>query len=98
MVFSTVRSLGSSFTTFSYSETAFCNLPCCTYFSAAAITFTLLNPNPSAIRESTPKRDYKPKACAAHKLFHLINIWISQAGHNRPLDLPIVAGTHPKCP
>ena len=32
----TVRSLGSFFRTFSYSEMAFCSLPCWTYFSALA--------------------------------------------------------------
>src|SRR5438876_8273696 len=59
MVFRTVRSLGSSLTTFSYSLMAFCSLPCCTAFSAAARTFCLLNPKPSAIwGPSTACRSY----------------------------------------
>src|SRR5438067_9283136 len=54
MVFRTVRSLGSSLTTFSYSLMAFCSLPCCTAFSADARTFCLLNPKPSAIGPVLP--------------------------------------------
>src|SRR5437763_10999872 len=49
MVLRTVRSLGSSLMTFSYSAMAFCSLPCWTNFSAELSTFALLNPNPSAI-------------------------------------------------
>src|SRR5256885_1297767 len=58
MVFRTVRSLGSSLTTFSYSLMAFCSLPCCTAFSADARTFCLLNPKPSAIRGTECCRSY----------------------------------------
>src|SRR6266404_6173349 len=50
MVLSTVRSLGSSLMTFSYSAMAFCSLPCWTNFSAELSTFVLLKPNPSAIK------------------------------------------------
>src|SRR5579871_737719 len=50
MVFRTVRSLGSSLTIFSYSAIALGSFPCWTNFSACARTFTLLNPNPSAIK------------------------------------------------
>src|SRR5207302_10054233 len=48
-VFETVRSFGSAFRTFSYSEMAFCSFPCWTNFSAELRTFCLLNPKPNAI-------------------------------------------------
>src|SRR5258708_32903372 len=52
MVFRTVRSLGCSLMTFSYSAMALGSLHCWTYFSAALSAFALLKPNPSAISES----------------------------------------------
>src|SRR5580765_8682682 len=52
MVFSTVRSLGSSLMIFSYSAIALGNFPCWTNFSACARTFALLNPKPSAIKNN----------------------------------------------
>src|SRR5579864_1064581 len=54
-VFRMFRSLGSSLMIFSYSLMAFCSLPCCTAFSAAASTFVLLNPNPRAIARLLPE-------------------------------------------
>src|SRR6185437_12694366 len=54
MVLRTVRSLGSAFTTFSYSVMALCSLPCWMWRSAAASTFALLNPKPKAIDSRTP--------------------------------------------
>src|SRR6478609_9491225 len=62
MVFSTVRSLGSSLMIFSYSEIALGSLPCWTNFSACARTFTLLKPNPSAIKKSVNLRAAFPNA------------------------------------
>src|SRR5215472_12896472 len=53
-VLRTVRSLGSFLMIFSYSEMAFCSLPCWTNFSAALSTFCLLNPKPNAMRLRTP--------------------------------------------
>src|SRR5436305_2627748 len=56
----TVRSLASFLRTFSYSEMAFCSLPCWTYFSALANTFCLLKPN-NAIRASNSRPWSSPK-------------------------------------
>src|ERR1051325_11498241 len=83
-VFKTVRSLGSALMIFSYSEMAFCSLPCWTNFSAELSTFCLLNPKPNAIEVRTPLMlltrlsDYKPGDSEAS----------SRSGHGK--------GTYPK--
>src|SRR5277367_1726044 len=67
MVLVTVRSLGSFLRIFSYSEMAFCSLPCWTYFSALARTFCLLKPN-NAIRVRTPDPGLRYKSLSVQSL------------------------------
>src|SRR5271157_5145785 len=68
----TVRSLASFLRIFSYSEMAFCSLPCWTYFSALARTFCLLKPN-NAIEVQTPDPglEKKPAECAGDAAPHV---------------------------